>query len=271
MRWTMPSLRWPAVAGLASLAALSVALILTSSGARAQSGPVLGIDADATGNSPTSLGQRDVCVEVENGATFDVDVIAQDAQDLYAFESYVSLDVDYVNVIDRDATLFLSAASGTEAFDTSESVPEEEGDNGLFRVGAAIIQGDEKTVANGSGVLARLTLKAVGAGVTTISVGPIQRDVGIVASTLTDFDGNHIGDVDGDSFFDGAILDAQVAVDQDCPSGADGPIAAITGGSGGDGVPAWVFAAAAVGLVAAAGFGGMALIRMRRSGPRGTS
>jgi hypothetical protein len=139
-------------------------------------------------------------------------------------------------------------------------------------VGAANIT-DTPIGVDGSGVLVRLTLKAVGSGVSTLSVRPIQTAVGTVGPTLSDTatPANHIGDTDGDSFFDGAILDAQVAVDQDCPSDAEGPIAAITHGSSGDGVPAWVFAAAAVGLVAVAGLGGMALIRMRRSGSRGAS
>jgi hypothetical protein len=231
---------------------------------------VLGIDADATGNSPTALGQRDVCLEVQSGTTFDVDVIAEDVTGLAAWEAYVSLDVAVVNVIDRDVQQMLSAAPGANPFDVSESVPEEEGDNGLYRVGGANIT-DEPVGVDGSGVLARLTLEAAGPGVTTLSVRPVPTNAGgSVGPVLTDSDANHIGDTDGDAFFDGAILDAQIAVDQDCPSDAEGPIAAITNGGGGDGVPAWVFAAAAVGLVAAAGLGGMALIRMRRSGTRGT-
>jgi hypothetical protein len=104
--------------------------------------------------------------------------------------------------------------------------------------------------------------------VTTLSVQPIQTDVGSIGTFLTDVDAQHIGDEDGDSFFDGPTLDAKVAVDEDCPADSEGPISILTGG-GGDGVSAWMVAAAAVGLVAAAGSGGAALFRLRRSGSRG--
>ena len=270
VRWTISSFRGPVAAAAITVAAFSVAIALAPLGAHAQSGPVLGIDADATGNEPTALGQRDVCIEVQSGDTFSVDVTAENVTGLAAWEAYVSLDTEMVNVIDRDIQQMLASAPGANPFDVSESVPEEAGDNGLYRVGGANIT-EEPVGVDGSGVLARLTLEAAGPGVSTLSVRPVQTDAGSVGAVLTDADANHIGDADDDGFFDGAILDAQVAVDQDCPSDAEGPIAALTGGSGGDGVPSWVFALGAVGLVAAAGFGGMALIRMRRAGSRGTS
>jgi hypothetical protein len=80
---------------------------------------------------------------------------------------------------------------------------------------------------------------------------------------LTDTGANHLGDSNDDSYFDGPILDATVAVDQDCPSDSEGPVAALTGGDGG-GAPAWIFAAAALGVVLTAGFGSIALFRLRR-------
>ena len=274
MRWTISSF-WGPAAGMLALSAISIAASLAplspSHAQPAQSGPELAIDADATGNTPTSLGQRDVCIEVKSGDTFDVDVTMQNIEELIAFEAYVKLDVSMVNVMDRDASLFLSSASETEAFDLSESVPETSDENGLFRVGAGITTGDGVTSASGSGVLARLNLRAVGPGVSVLSARPVERDVGTIAATFTSVDDTHIGDSDGDSFFDGSILDALVAVDQNCPSDAEGPIAVLIGGGGGDGVPSWVFVAAAAGIVAAAGFGGMALIRMRRTGSRGVS
>jgi hypothetical protein len=59
-------------------------------------------------------------------------------------------------------------------------------------------------------------------------------------------------------------------VDQACPADAEGPIAEVIGGDS-DGLPTWVIAAAAVGIVAAVGFGGAALFRLRRTGSRGSS
>ena len=268
MRGVSISAAWPAVTGLIVLSTIALGLGLSAhSSARAQTGPALAVDADATGNTATTLGQRDVCIQVHRGDTFQVDVTAENVERLTAWEGYLKLDLNMVHIVDRSSDLFLGSIPGIEPFDISESVPEGDGDDGRFRMGAAITP-DQPMSVSGSGVLTRLTLKAVGPGVTTLSVQPIQTDVGAIGTFLRNIDDDLIGDEDGDSFFDGPTLDAKVAVDEDCPADAEGPIAVFTGG-GGDGVSAWMIAAAAVGLVAVAGFGGAALFRLRRSGSRG--
>jgi len=252
----------PAVAGLVAAAFLAPAIL--APGAFAQQGPSLGIDAEPSDNTATSLGVRDVCIAVHTGDTFDVDITADGVTGLAAWEAYLALDTSVVNVIDRNVQLFLSSPPGSNTFDISESVPEGPGDDGRYRVGGAIIT-DPPIGVDGSGVLARLTLKAAGPGLTTLSVKPIPTDAGQpVGAVLTDVDSNHLGDSNDDGLFDGPTLDATVAVDQDCPSDSEGPVAALTG-SGGGGVSAWVFAAAALGLVVTAGFGGIALFRLLRA------
>ena len=268
MRGVSMSAAWPAVTGLIVLSTIALGLGLSAhSSARAQTGPALAVDADATGNTATTLGQRDVCIQVHSGDTFQVDVTAENVDRLTAWEGYLKLDLSIVHIVDRSSDLFLGSIRGIEPFDISESVPEGDGDDGRYRMGAAITP-DQPLSISGSGVLIRLTLEAVGPGVTTLSVQPIQTDVGAIGTFLRNIDDDLIGDEDGDSFFDGPTLDAKVAVDEDCPADAEGPIAVFTGG-GGDGVSAWMIAAAAVGLVAVAGFGGAALFRLRRSGSRG--
>jgi hypothetical protein len=246
------------------LVALVLAATLTST-AVAQTETTLGIDVDPTGNSATLLGNRDQCAEVSSGDTFQVDVVVQDATALSAWEAYLSLDTKVVNVVDRDVQLLLSSAEGANAFDVSESVPEDQSDNGLYRVGAAAIGGEKPVGVDGSGVLARLTLKAVGSGITTLSVKPHDTTTTEpVGPTLSNKDGDKIGDDNQDGFFDGPILDAQVAVDQACPGG-DGVSPAGLGGGGG-GLAWWVFAAIAAAIAAAAVIGGVAFITLRRQG-----
>jgi hypothetical protein len=253
---------------LLSVAAAFLALIIVAP-ARAQEGSTLAIDANAEGNTPTALGQRDVCIQARTGDTFQVDVTVENVAGLSAWEAYMALDTSVVHVVERDVQLLLASVPGSNPFNISESVPEGAGDDGRYRIGGANIS-DEPLGVTGSGVLARLTMQAAAPGISKLSVQPIQTAVGSpVGPTLTDVDANHIGDEDGDSFFDGAILDATVAVDQDCPSDADGPISQVISGDS-DGLPTWVIAAVALGLVAAAGFGGAALFRFRRPGSRGT-
>lgn len=260
----------PAIAGVLAVTAVSFASLSTVGPvANAQSGPTLGIDAEPSDNTATSLGTRNVCIAVHEGDTFNVDITTENVTQLSAWEAYVALDTSVVSIVDRDVQHLLASTPGSNVFDISESVPEDAQDDGRYRVGGAIIT-DPPIGIDGSGVLARLTFEAVAKGVTTLSIQPIQTDAREpVGPVLTDTDANHLGDSNGDSFFDGPILDAKIAVDQDCPTDGGGPVAALTGGDSG-GVSAWIILAAALGLVATAGFGGIALFRLRRASKSAT-
>jgi hypothetical protein len=183
-----------------------------------QQGLSIGVDADPAGNTATSLGSIDSCVRVSKGDTFNIDLFITDVDELLGWEVYLSFDGDVVNVIDRDVKLFQAANANSDVFDASESLPSS---GGLYRMGAADI-GQPLSPDSGSGVLARLTLKAVGAGlspatVTTLDVDNDGKiDLGPQLSTTR---GAPIGDANGDGFFDGPFFNAQIAVDRDCPSG----------------------------------------------------
>ena len=261
MRGSVKFARLLSAAGLVAMGFLSPVLFTQS--IHAQGGPTLGIDVEPSDNTATSLGERNVCIAVHKGDVFNVDVTINDATELAAWEAYLSLDTSVVSVTARDVQLMLSTVGEGNTFDTSESVPEDANDDGRYRIGGAVIS-DPPVGASGAGVLARLTLEATGAGVTDLSVKPIQTDAGSpVGPTLTDVDANHLGDSNDDTLFDGPTLDATVAVDTDCPSDSEGAVAVLTGGSG-SGVSAWIFGAAALGVVLTAGFGGILLARLRR-------
>lgn len=251
----------PAVAGLT--AAALIPGVFQAPATLAQESPTLGIDVEPSDNTATSLGVRNVCIAVSEGDVFDIDITANGVSDLAAWEAYLSLDTSIVNIVDRDVQFLLSSVGEGNTFDTSESVPEDAGDDGRFRIGGAIIT-DPPVGASGSGVLARLTVKATGSGVTDLSVRPIQTGAGNpVGPVLTNVDARQLGDSDNDSYFDGPTLDAAIAVGEECPSDSEGAVAVLTGGDNG-GTPAWIFAAVALGVVLTAGFGGIALFRLRR-------
>lgn len=253
------------VAGLIAVALLLVVSIAQIPPAVAQETTTLAIDAEPAENSATLLGPRTVCIAVQEGQTFDVDITIDNVVDLSAWDAYLGFDDSVVNVIDRDVQQFMVSTPDGNAFDLSESVPD---DGSPYRIGAADLS-DPPTGVSGSGVLARLTLEAVGPGVTDLTLQP--QATGFegqqIGPTLTDVNANGIGDSDGDSFFDGPTLDARVAVNGDC-SGTSGPTALLPGNDGG--IPWWVFAAGSVGIVLAAGIGGVALIVLRRR-PRQTA
>ena len=250
-------------AGLLVISAVLLAVSVSNAPTTtvAQEGGTLAIDTEPSDNSATLLGVRTVCIAVEPGQTFPVDVTIENVQDLSAWEAYLGFDDSIVNVVDRDVQMFLTSSPGANAFDLSESVLD---DQSPYRVGAANIA-DPPEGVSGSGVLARLTLKAVGSGVSDLTVQSQPTDFSgrQIGPTLTDVNGNSIEDSDDDSFYDAPILDARVAVDEDCPtSDGGGPTALLTTDDGG--IPWWIFAAGTVGIVAAAGLGGIALIALRR-------
>lgn len=247
----------------AAVFAASVFLGGAPPAALAQGSPTLAIDVDPTGNTATLLATREVCIEVDEDATFDIDITIDNVEDLSAWEAYMDFDDAVVQVVDRDVQLLLTSLPGANAFDISDQVPYDQARP--YRIGAANIA-DPPEGVSGSGVLARITLEAIGPGVSDLTLGihqtTIEKPVG---PTLTDVNTNQISDTNDDSFFDGPILDAKVAVDESCAgSGAQGPTAVLS--SDGGGLAWWIFLAAAVGLVAGAGIGGVALITLRRSG-----
>jgi hypothetical protein len=112
--------------------------------------------------------------------------------------------------------MFLAANAGSQVFDTSDSLPDQDGS---YRVSAVDVA-EPGAPDSGSGVLARLTLVAVSAGVSPASLplidmtGDTRPDFG---PTLTDVAGKSIGDTNGDGLFDGPVAEAWIAVDTACP------------------------------------------------------
>jgi len=165
----------------------------------------VGIDADPAGNDATSLGAIDDCLSVASGSTFDVDIFVTDVNELAGWQATFIYDPSVVILTDAKVDLFLATDPNSSITNLSEYMPDSDGQY-LFAVGdLRQREGGE----DGSGVLARVTLEAVGAGATGLDLWDV---------VLADWSGNIIGNVDGDDFFNGPVLNAQVAVDQDCVS-----------------------------------------------------
>ncbi len=214
-----------ALAGVVfALAALAGGLLARGYSA-AQEAVTIGVDVEPAGNTVTSLGPIDACISVSTGDTFQVDVFVTDVVDLLAWETYFVYDMSVINVVSRDVMMFQAANAGSNVFDVSEGLPDIDG---WYRA-AAVDLADPPAPDSGSGVVARLTLEAVGTGVSPASLSPIdvngdgKIDLG---PSLTGFRGESIADVDGDGFFDGPISNAQIAVDTACPDAT--PVATPT-------------------------------------------
>lgn len=218
-----------------SLAVVALLLAVTITGAwqiregSAQGTPTLEVDANPDGNTATSVGPEDRCVSVRNDATFQVDILVTDVSNLQAWEVYFVFDPAILSVTDRDVKMFSAASAGSNVFDASESLPN---DTGLYRIAAADIA-VPSAPESGSGVLARLTLHAAKEGVSPAAIGVLDPNGdgrAELGPALWNPQGLAIGDGNGDGFFDGPLVDSQIAVDTDCPAGVETPLPTATTG-----------------------------------------
>lgn len=178
-----------------------------ASPASAQDGPSLHVDS---------------CIEVESGEQFTLDISARDLPSILAWELYFTYDRQILEVEGKDVRIFLAEAPNSNVFDFSDPVPST---RGLYRIAAADL-GGRSSAETGSGVLARLTLRAHAEGVSAASIAALDVNhdqVPDLGPSLTGVDGTQMSDVDGDSIFDGLAVNGQVAVGLPCSADPPDP------------------------------------------------
>lgn len=163
----------------------------------------VGIDADPAGNSGASLGPVDPCVSVATGESFDVDVFVTNVTDLLGWQATLGYDNSMLELVAKNVDLFWEAKPGASPIDVSGWWPAV---GGRHVLAAADLSGAPGQ--SGTGVLARVTFKAVQSGET-----PLTLDEVVLSDSL----GNSIGAVPGAPWFEGPVSSAQVWVDQSCP------------------------------------------------------
>jgi hypothetical protein len=171
----------------------------------------LGIDADPSqlpANTATSLGSLEACRTVASGQQFTIDAFVTGVSDLLGWATTVHYDPAVVTVAAIDVRMFQNANGGSNILNASDPVPSSDGSFYASAIDLAAPPWQD----SGSGVLARITLNAVAAGSSALTIAP---------SYLTNVSGGAIGDTNSDSTFDGTIFNARVAVDQPCVVDSD--------------------------------------------------
>ncbi len=265
-RRSLPGQR-PALPILISLALATAAgvLMFRLQTVNAQELPALRIDPNPAANEATNVDRIENCFPARTGDVFDVDLVIQGVEELLAWEIYIDFDTSLLEIVGRRVDLFQDANEGSDVFDVSDAVP---GTQSPFRLAAADVS-DPPTPDSGSGVLGRMTFRAKGPGLTTIGLSSIDIDEdGVLdrAPFLRNVAGDPIADVDGDTFFDGEITGAQIAVDEPCE---DTGFTVEDRSEGGESVATGVWIAAGVGaaLLMVLGTGGAMVWRRREAGP----
>jgi hypothetical protein len=176
---------------------------------------IVGVDAITTGNTATTLGNIDRCVSVNPNDTFYVDLFVKNVTNLNNWQGTLRTDGSLLEVSNIDVGYFLATTPGSVLFNGSDPVPNT---TGSFQAGAF----DEEYLAeSGSGVLARVQMKALAAGTSKLYFS-LWWPFGLSGVQLEDSDFNPIGDVDGDTYFDGLVFNSIVVVGGPCPKDADG-------------------------------------------------
>lgn len=163
------------------------------------------IDAGSLANSATSLGAREACGKLAAGETVAIDItvdgvpalLGEDGGGIIGFQFTLVYDPSKVKVVASDTKILLAANDGSSVVSLGDGTPDSDD---KFLVAVADFSASEKAVESGSGVLARITLEGVGAGVSALSLSAVK-----------------VVDAANNVYAIGQVLDAQVAVDVPCP------------------------------------------------------
>ena len=206
--------------GLA-LALIGAALASTAGGS-AQNQTSLFVDVIPDGNGAEEIGGVDFCVEADVGDTIIVDIGVKDVVDLAAWETTLVFDQSILEVVERDAKMLLASEPRSRVTVQSDLEPPTD----FYPTGGLFIGAADRTVSaaeSGSGVLARITFRAIATGVSEASMPQLDLD----GNGTTDKgprllgpggEDDPIADVNGDSYFDADVSNALISVGSDCSS-----------------------------------------------------
>jgi YVTN family beta-propeller protein len=172
---------------------------------------VVGIDANPTSNTSTSVGTIERCIEVSSGQTFDIDVfvdaIPQDRY-LWGFEYDLNYDSSKLRVSGCDYEMLLGSQPGSDVLSLGDSCQDTDGE-----LVAAVVDFETPEPGGSIGVLGRHQMEAVGPGVSVLALSTVALTDPVSGEIIVDevHDGNW------------TPVYGVVAVDEPCPdSDGDG-------------------------------------------------
>ncbi len=193
-----------ATAAFAIVAAVAIASGRPPDSAQAGPGAPVSLDAISdAGNTATTVGPINASRSTTCGDTFNVDVVIQGVTDIAGFQA----DLLYNPAVLRVTAVnynFLLTTTGTAVLNAGSPTPDFDG---LFRTAAAMFSTTPFTGASGNGVLARVTLQAVGTGSSVLDITSVK---------LADPNANPISPADANGFYLGTVNDASIVVNPPC-------------------------------------------------------
>ncbi len=217
-------------------AALMLSVAAATTQTLAQPAVTIGIDTDPTGNQGLVLGAIENCRAVQPGDSFQVDVFTKGippasgfSDGLSGFALNLRYDPAVLKVTAINTDLMLSAAGPRNPFDVTDPLPDSDGN---FRADEADLS---RNFESGDGVLMRLTLQAVGTGLSSLI---LSDDIPPAPDGIPDV----LGAAGNPKYQIATIQNAAIGVGQACtapapvfPATATPGPGATTGASGGPG------------------------------------
>lgn len=202
-----------------TLAAIAVAIVVVAlppgAGQATHSSStveLVAVDPAIDGNTATLLGPVDSCFQIAPGSVVDVDVIVNAIpadRPVTAFQFDLFYNPAIVHVVGFNSSMLLAAQPGSNVLPPlTDPIPDSDGG---FQAAALDFGASTET---GPGVLSRITLEAVGTGVTPLS--PSTEEVLIYDDRNERLTVNSLGA-------------AYLAVGEACPAGQPAPLAAAPG------------------------------------------
>ncbi len=190
----------------------------------------LAIDVLPAGNKATEIDTIEDCAAADVGDVFLVDIVIENVEDLLAWEIPLRYDPEVLSVTDRDVVVFQDANSGSNVIDLSAATPDTSGRYVLESVDAA----DPATDDSGSGVLAHVTMTAIGEGTSPLTMAKLDLDGDgdfDQGAFMRNVDGEIIGDDEGaDTLFDGPTAGAEIRVGSECPDAPGARVELVSAG-----------------------------------------
>ncbi|MEX0682426.1 MAG: cohesin domain-containing protein [Dehalococcoidia bacterium] len=200
---------------LPALGTLLLAVLVMSARAQSPAGSVelLAVDTDTAGNTPTSVGNVEVCSAIDVGEERTIDVVVKGIPELLegnpntgtlaGIQFTLLFDERYLHVtaVDFDGQL-LGTDPQSNVVDLGDTPPSEDG---TIRVAVADFGSDAEE--SGDGVLARFTVRGVGAG---------TSDLVFVEQTV-------LPDVANNAYAIDTVQNALLAVGVECDENATPP------------------------------------------------
>lgn len=202
------------IAALALLALVTVAQEAHEDTAQAVTLEV-GVDVNASGNDATTVGAVDTCRTVSFFQTFDIDLYFKNGiSNVVAVDMWFQYDATILE-IQSYQIMFQDDPPSSSITDATEILPDTF-EPGVFHIGA-VETGESQGDTGLEGVFFRLSVKAIANGLSAAKISQMDLDNdgapdrGITLTNSSTPPG-FIGDVNGDSLYDGTVVNSAVFV-----------------------------------------------------------